>query len=436
MAARRRPPDLARRTEVAQSRAEDSSIGASVEGERNQSSSAIRRWLNDLGLGQYGDAFEQNDLDIDVLRDLSELDLEKIGVSLGHRKKLIRAIAALGPPSKLRPAHDRRQMDDTASPTGERRQATVLFSDLSGYTAMNEALDPEDVERVMSRIKSDAVVIVERHGGLVNQFIGDEVVALFGIASAHEDDPVRAVRTALELHEMVRTITPEIEQRLGQRIRLHTGINTGLGIAGDISNESGVAALAEQIARQFPRLSILVNNAGKTWGAPLETFPHAAWENVFSVNVAGLFTLTQRLMPQLTAAATTDDPARIINLGSVMGSQPMGDGAYSYAASKAAVHHLTRILAKELAARRITVNALAPGVFDSRMTAFATRDAAQRTRVEQRVPLGRLGRPEDIAGAVLFLCGRGGAYVTGAILPIDGGVGVDSGADLWGTVGS
>ena len=96
--------DLACRTEVAQSRVKDSSIGASVEGEAN--SSAIRRWLNDLGLGQYGDVFEHNDLDIDVLRDLSELDLEKIGVSLGHRKKLIRAIAALGPPGTLRPARD------------------------------------------------------------------------------------------------------------------------------------------------------------------------------------------------------------------------------------------------------------------------------------------------------------------------------------------
>lgn len=209
---------------------------------------------------------------------------------------------------------------------------------------------------------------------------------------------------------------------------------SAFGIAGDVSNESGVLALVEQIIHRFPQLSILINNAGKTWGAPLETFPHAAWENVFSVNVAGLFTLTQRLLPRLMAAATTDDPARVINLGSVMGNQPMGDGAYSYAASKASVHHLTRILAKELAPRRITVNALAPGVFDSRMTAFATRDPTRLPRVEQRIPLGRLGRPEDIASAVLFLCGRGGAYVTGAILPIDGGVGVDSGRDLWGTV--
>jgi NAD(P)-dependent dehydrogenase (short-subunit alcohol dehydrogenase family) len=208
---------------------------------------------------------------------------------------------------------------------------------------------------------------------------------------------------------------------------------SALGIAGDIGTESGVLALAEHIGHRFPRLSILVNNAGKTWGAPLEDFPHRAWENIFSVNVAGLFTLTQKLLPQLTAAGTNDDPARIINLGSVMGHQPMGDGAYSYAASKASVHHLTRILAKELAPRRITVNALAPGVFDSRMTAFATTDATRLARLEQRIPLGRLGRPEDIASAMLFLCGRGGAYVTGAILNIDGGVGVESGPDLWGS---
>ena len=161
--------------------------------------------------------------------------------------------------------------------------------------------------------------------------------------------------------------------------------------------------------------------------------PYAAWESVLSVNVAGAFTLTQKLLPRLAAAATADDPARVINLGSVMGAQPMGDGAYSYVASKAAIHHLTRVLAKELAPRRITVNALAPGLFKSRMTAFATKEPSRRSSVEKRIPLGRLGREEDIASAVLFLCGRGGAYVTGAILPIDGGVGVETGPDLWGS---
>jgi|SRR5579871_285387 len=205
------------------------------------------------------------------------------------------------------------------------------------------------------------------------------------------------------------------------------------GIGADLSNEDGILFLARDVADRFPRLSILVNNAGKSWGAPLETFPYVAWESVFSVNVAGPFTLTQKLLPQLTAAAEADDPARVINVGSVMGVQPMGDGAYSYVASKAAIHHLTRVLAKELAPRRITVNALAPGLFASRMTAFATGNPERVTRLEERIPLGRLGRAEDIASAILFFSGRGGAYVTGAILPIDGGVGVETGPDLWGT---
>lgn len=204
-------------------------------------------------------------------------------------------------------------------------------------------------------------------------------------------------------------------------------------ISGDVSAEEGIAALAGAVARAWPGLSILINNAGTSWGAPLENFPYAAWQRVMSVNVAGPFTLTQKLLPVLEANARGGDPARVINLGSVMGSQPMGDRVYSYSASKAALHHLTRILAKELAARGITVNALAPGLFESRMTAFATHDPERMPRIEQRIPLHRLGRPEDIAGAMLFLCGRGGAYVSGAILPVDGGVGVETGADLWGT---
>ncbi|MGH9592126.1 MAG: SDR family oxidoreductase, partial [Bryobacteraceae bacterium] len=203
-------------------------------------------------------------------------------------------------------------------------------------------------------------------------------------------------------------------------------------IFADLSTESGTIALAEAVVRNHPRLSILVNNAGVSWGAALESFPYSAWNRVLSVNVTGLFTLTQKLLPLLSENATPDDPARVVNLGSVMGSQPMGDRVYSYSASKAAVHHLTRILAKELAPRNITVNALAPGLFESRMTAFATKDVSLLPRLQQRIPARRLGRPEDIAGAMLLLCGRAGAYVTGAILPVDGGVGVETGPDLWG----
>jgi predicted ATPase/class 3 adenylate cyclase len=113
-------------------------------------------------------------------------------------------------------------------PEGERRQATIVFADLSGYTSMNERLDPEEVEAIMSRIKNEAVRIVEGHGGIVNQFVGDEVLALFGIPTAHEDDPIRAVRAAMEIHELVRKISPEVEARISTKLRMHTGINTGL----------------------------------------------------------------------------------------------------------------------------------------------------------------------------------------------------------------
>ncbi|MFC2967272.1 SDR family oxidoreductase [Acidimangrovimonas pyrenivorans] len=203
------------------------------------------------------------------------------------------------------------------------------------------------------------------------------------------------------------------------------------GFAGDVASEDGVKALAAEVGERSDALHILMNNAGRSWGAPLDEFPYDAWDKVLRLNLTGLFALTQALLPRLEAAASDDDPARVVNLGSVMGEVPMGDGAYSYAASKAAVHHMTRILAKELADRRITVNALAPGPFVSKMTAFATADPGMREKVGAGVPLGRVGRPEDIAGAMLFLCGRGGAYVTGAVLPISGGVNVMTGPALF-----
>ena len=203
------------------------------------------------------------------------------------------------------------------------------------------------------------------------------------------------------------------------------------GFAGDVGSEEGVAALAGEVRTRAPRLDILINNAGATWGAEFADFPYAAWQKIFSVNVAGLFHLTRELMPLLEEAATHEDPARIINLGSVMGTQPLADGAYSYTASKAAVHHLTRTLANEFAGRRVTVNAFAPGPFQSRMTAFATGSEEKAAHVGSRVPLGRVGAPDDIAGATLFLCSRAGSYVTGAILPLDGGQSVQHGMSLF-----
>jgi NAD(P)-dependent dehydrogenase (short-subunit alcohol dehydrogenase family) len=204
-----------------------------------------------------------------------------------------------------------------------------------------------------------------------------------------------------------------------------------VGFAGDVGTEAGVLALAAEVTSRTKKLDILINNAGTSWGAPFAEFPYQGWTKVLAVNVIGLFHLTRELVPLLEAAASDDDPSRIINLGSVMGTQPLADDAYSYTASKAAVHHLTRTLASELAARRITVNAFAPGPFRSRMTAFATGSDEGSRKVGSHVPIGRIGEPDDIAGATLYLCGRAGSYVTGAILPIDGGQSVQHGMTLF-----
>lgn len=203
------------------------------------------------------------------------------------------------------------------------------------------------------------------------------------------------------------------------------------GFAGDVSTEAGVKALIDEVKNRTQSLDILMNNAGRSWGAPLGQFPFEAWDKVMSLNVAGLFHLTQGLLPMLIASGSLEDPARVVNVGSVMGEREMGDGAYSYSASKAAVLHLTKIMGKELAGHHVTVNALAPGPFVSRMTAFATADETMRDAVGKDVPLGRVGRDEDIAGCMLFLCGLGGAYVTGAVIPVSGGINVMSGPNIF-----
>ena len=203
------------------------------------------------------------------------------------------------------------------------------------------------------------------------------------------------------------------------------------GFAGDVGSEANIEALTTNIKSRTDKLDILVNNAGITWGEPYKSFPHKAWAKVMNVNVAGMFTLTRNLTPLLKAAASKDDPARIINIGSVMGTIPLAEGAYSYAVSKGAVHHLTKILAAEMAPRYITVNAFAPGPFPSKMTAFAIGSESGQEKVGANVPLGRVGSAEDLAGATLFLCGRGGAYTSGAIIPLDGGMSVETSQNLF-----
>lgn len=198
------------------------------------------------------------------------------------------------------------------------------------------------------------------------------------------------------------------------------------GFGGDVGTEAGVLALAAEVRQRTDRLDILVNNSGTTWGAPFEEFGWNAWDRVLSVNVVGLFSLTRLLMPMLLDAARPNDPARIVNIGSMTGTLPLADNAYSYATSKAAVHHLTRILANEFAGRGVNVNAIAPGPFNTRMTSYALGAEDSRERAGATVPVGRIGEPDDLAAAILYLCGRGGNFIAGAVLPLDGGISVQT----------
>jgi NAD(P)-dependent dehydrogenase (short-subunit alcohol dehydrogenase family) len=193
-------------------------------------------------------------------------------------------------------------------------------------------------------------------------------------------------------------------------------------IPGDISTPEGAQALAAATRERFPSLDILVNNAGVVWGAPLEEFPASGWDKVLHTNVEGIFHLTVALLDSLRAAASPDDPARVINIGSIDGLRTPSVENYSYSASKAAVHMLTRHLAKRLASEHITVNAIAPGPFESKMMAWALDDPERRAAVEQEVPLGRVGRDDDVAGLTLMLASRAGAYLTGTVIPLDGGI--------------
>jgi NAD(P)-dependent dehydrogenase (short-subunit alcohol dehydrogenase family) len=188
----------------------------------------------------------------------------------------------------------------------------------------------------------------------------------------------------------------------------------------DLSTEAECRRLADAVSAHFGTLNILVNNAGATWGAPLAEFPDSAWDRVLDLNVKGIFHLTRALVPALAAAASPADPARVINIGSIDGIRVPELETYSYSASKAAVHHLTRVLAKRLAREHITVNAIAPGPFESKMMAATLEAFGDLIRAQ--CPLGRIGEPEDVAGTAIFLSSRAGAYLTGAVIPVDGGI--------------
>lgn len=201
---------------------------------------------------------------------------------------------------------------------------------------------------------------------------------------------------------------------------------TCISLPADLSQMSGIESLAARLAEKEDRLDILVNNAGAAWGASIESFPEVGWDKVMDTNVKGVFFLTQKLLPLLRKAAAEGAPARVINIGSIDGLKSAAFDTFSYGASKAAVHHLTRFLAAHLTKEKILCNAIAPGPYPTWMLSTGVgfggeTENADWDRVGRGNPSGRVGTAQDIAGLAIFLSSRAGEYVVGQVIASDGG---------------
>ncbi|MGQ3017092.1 SDR family oxidoreductase [Phenylobacterium sp.] len=194
---------------------------------------------------------------------------------------------------------------------------------------------------------------------------------------------------------------------------------TCISLPFDLGGMAGIEGLANAVKERESRLDVLVNNAGATWGAPIDDYPEDGWDKTVDLNVKSIFFLTQKLLPLLRAAATAEEPSRVINIASVNGIEPPTLETYAYSTSKAGCIMLTRHLAKRLAPEHILVNAIAPGPFPSKMMAATLAQAGDA--IAKSNPRGRIGQPEDIAGVAIFLSSRASAYTTGAVVPCDGG---------------
>ena len=192
-----------------------------------------------------------------------------------------------------------------------------------------------------------------------------------------------------------------------------------ISIPADLTDMNEMDKLVTKIKDKETKLNILVNNAGAAWGASFDDFPEIGWDKVMDTNVKSVFFLTQKLVDILETSASTSDPSRIINIGSIDGIGIPRAETYSYPASKAAVHQLTKVLANRLANRNINVNAIAPGPFESNMMAHTLEEYGEQ--IKSSVPRGRIGVPEDMAGVSIFLSSKASSYITGSIIPVDGG---------------
>lgn len=197
-----------------------------------------------------------------------------------------------------------------------------------------------------------------------------------------------------------------------------------ISVPADSATEAGVKALVEQVKEHTDHVDILFANAGASWGAPFDSHPDSAFAKVMDLNVRAVFNTVREFTPLLQKKASLEDPSRVLITASVagLGVGTLGkNGTYGYSASKAAVIHLGRNMALELGPRGITVNCLAPGFFPSKMSNGLLELSGGVDKFAKSNPMRRLGRPEDIAGAVVYLSSRAASHVNGVVLPIDGG---------------
>ena len=213
-------------------------------------------------------------------------------------------------------------------------------------------------------------------------------------------------------------ITARKEQELQATQQTLAALGQCIAIPSDLSTVAGVTAFATAVMAAEDQVHILVNNAGATWGADIDEFPESGWDKTMDLNVKAMFFLIQQLLPALRAAGTQEDPARVINIGSINGITHPHMKNYAYSASKAAVHHLTRHLGADLARQCINVNGIAPGFFPSKMTAHLLEHEAEMAAT---FPRGRLGNAEDAAGTAIYLSARASAWLTGHTIVLDGG---------------
>jgi NAD(P)-dependent dehydrogenase (short-subunit alcohol dehydrogenase family) len=219
-------------------------------------------------------------------------------------------------------------------------------------------------------------------------------------------------------------ITARREEELQATVSELAEIGQCIAIPSDLSTMDGVIAFAAAVSAAEEKVHILVNNAGTTWGADIDVFPESGWDKTMDLNVKSLFFLTQKLLPALRSASAKDDPARVINIGSINGLTHPHMNNYAYSASKAAVHHLTRHLGADLAPQGVNVNAIAPGFFPSKMTAHLLDHESEMGAL---FPCGRLGNAEDVAGTAIYLSARASAWLTGQTIALDGGAVAASG---------